>query len=229
MSGILQAGSRLAVIAIFAMISSFASAQTTETKRDAGGFPAPTVALERGRTVYVLNACHFCHGIDLTGATMGAADLMHSPLVGADEKGNIIGAVVLSGKPNLQTAMPQYPDLTKAQIEDLAAYIHYLRQVGRYKELTGPTQPGGGDAKAGEDYFRANCSNCHSMTSDLAGVAKKYDGATLRSRLLRPGLAITPEGSDAIAAGRKQHLKLLERDSNEDVQNLLAYLKSAKQ
>jgi mono/diheme cytochrome c family protein len=214
---------------MFAMISSFAGAQTTENKRDAGGFPAPTPALERGRTVYVLNACHFCHGIDLTGATMGAADLMHSPLVGADEKGNIIGAVVLSGKPNLQTAMPQYPDLSKAQIEDLVEYIHYLRQVGRYKELTGAAQPGAGDAKSGEEYFGANCSSCHSITSDLAGVARKYDGATLRSRLLRPGPAITPDGSDGIAAGRRQHLKLLERYSDEDVQNLLAYLKSAEQ
>jgi mono/diheme cytochrome c family protein len=213
---------------MFAALSSFAGAQTGGDKRDAGGFPAPTVALERGRTVYVLNACHFCHGIDLTGATMGAADLMHSPLVGADEKGNIIGAVVLSGKPNLQTAMPQYPDLTKAQIEDLAEYIHYLRQVGRYKELTGVAQPSAGDAKAGEDYFSTSCSNCHSVSGDLAGVAKKYDAATLRSRLLRPGPAITPDGTDAIAAGRKQHLKLLERYSDDDIHNLLAYLKSAQ-
>jgi cytochrome c oxidase cbb3-type subunit 3 len=226
MSRILQTGSGLAFVAIFGLLSSSAGAQTTEPKRDAGGFPAPTAALERGRTVYVLNACHFCHGIDLTGATMGAADLLHSPLVGADEKGNIIGAVVLSGKPNLQTAMPQYPDLGKAQLEDLAAYIHYLRQVGRYKELAGAAETGRGDASAGQNYFTGNCSECHSITSDLAGVAKKYDAATLRSRLLRPGPAITPDGNDAIAAGRKQHLKLLERYSDDDVHNLMAYLQS---
>ena len=92
--------------------------------------PAPTVALERGRTVYVLNTCHFCHGVDLTKATMGAAVLMHSPLVGADENGNVIGAVVRAGIPNLQTSMPSYPDLTQQEVEDLAAYIHYLRQLG---------------------------------------------------------------------------------------------------
>ena len=31
-------------------------------ERDAGGFKAPTAALERGRAVYVLNQCLFCHG-----------------------------------------------------------------------------------------------------------------------------------------------------------------------
>src|ERR1700674_5184540 len=78
-----------------------AHAQTAKPKVDAGGHVAPTAALERGRTVYVLSACHFCHGIDLTGATMGAADLMHSPLVGADRNGNLIGSIVQTGLPNL--------------------------------------------------------------------------------------------------------------------------------
>ena len=111
-------------------------AQAVPGKPDAGGMPAPTVALERGRTVYVLNTCHFCHGVDLTKATMGAAVLMHSALVGADENGNVIGAIVRAGIPNLQTSMPSYPDLTQQEVEDLAAYIHYLRQLGRHRELT---------------------------------------------------------------------------------------------
>src|SRR5215467_8440714 len=102
-----------------------ASAQESKRKVDAGGPVAPTAALERGRTVYVLSSCHFCHGIDLTGASMGAADLMHDPLVGADRNGNLIGSIVLAGLPNLQTAMPKFADLTKDQISDLAAYIHY--------------------------------------------------------------------------------------------------------
>ncbi len=86
--------------------------------------------------MYVLNTCHFCHGVDLTKATMGAAVLMHSALVGADENGNVIGAIARAGIPNLQTSMPSYPDLTQQEVEDLAAYIHYLRQRGRHRELT---------------------------------------------------------------------------------------------
>jgi mono/diheme cytochrome c family protein len=62
-------------------------------ERDAGGFKAPTAALERGRAVYVLNHCHFCHGVDLTRATMGAANLSQSPFVGSDEDGNMTSRI----------------------------------------------------------------------------------------------------------------------------------------
>jgi cytochrome c5 len=206
-----------------------ARAQAPSTKGDAGGYPAPTAKLERGRTVYVISSCHFCHGIDLTGAAMGAADLMHLPLVGRDEDGNLIGPIVRAGLPNLQTAMPQYPDYTPQQISDLAAYVHYLRQQGRYRELTAASQGSEvGDAKTGEQYFTGigKCNTCHSLSGDLAGVIGKYDKAALRQRLLRPGPdnAIT-EGA---SAGLASHLKLLERYSDADVQNLIAYLQAAR-
>jgi cytochrome c oxidase cbb3-type subunit 3 len=198
--------------------------QTPKPKVDAGGPVAPTAALERGRTVYVLNACHFCHGIDLTGASMGAADLMHSPLVGADRNGNLIGSIVLAGLPNLQTAMPKFVDLTKEQISDLAGYIHYLRQQGRYTELMA-ADSAPGDPKAGEQYFNGagGCSKCHSASGDLARAAHKYDAATLRSRFLRPGPAISADNITPIA-GDQAHLRLLEIYSPADVQNVLAYL-----
>jgi mono/diheme cytochrome c family protein len=171
----------------------------------------------------VLNACHFCHGIDLTGAQMGATDLMHAPIVAADRDGNVIGAVARAGKPNLQTAMPQYPDLTAQQVSDLAGYIHYLRQVGRYKELAAQSDAGG-DARAGEMYFATQCSRCHAR-GDVAAVAGKYSAADLRSRLLRPGSIPAPAGTDTVAAGRREHLVLLERYSDADVRNVLAFLR----
>ena len=83
MSRVLQAGTGVALSMLAALLPVTSHAQTVPGKPDAGGMPAPTVALERGRTVYVLNTCHFCHGVDLTKATMGAAVLMQSPLVGA--------------------------------------------------------------------------------------------------------------------------------------------------
>jgi cytochrome c oxidase cbb3-type subunit 3 len=174
--------------------------------------------------VYVLSACHFCHGVDLTRAVMGAADLMHSPMVGADQDGNVIGAIVRAGRPDLQTAMPRYQDLTDDEIRDLARYIHYLRQAGRYGELTAmPDEPG--DARAGAEYFTANCGDCHSRTGDLAGMAKKYTRPALRARLLRPGsdsMALT--GTQRVDDGRRQHRKLLERYADTDVRNLLDFL-----
>jgi mono/diheme cytochrome c family protein len=214
-----QAGLRIAILVSAAVL---AAAQESG-KRDAGGFPAPTAELERGRTVYVMSSCHFCHGIDLTGAAMGAANLMYSALVGRDEKGNLIGPVVRAGLPNLQTAMPQYSDYSDQQIADLASYIHYLRQLGRYKELTGTKEAESGDAGQGRKYFTGagNCGACHSPTKDLAGIGKKYRAAELRARFLRPGPAIA---SEADSAGVKAHRKLLERFSNGDVRNVLAYL-----
>jgi len=214
--------------AAFALTAA-ARAQSTAGKRDAGGYPAPTAKLERGRTVYVISSCHFCHGIDLTGAAMGAADLMHLPLVGRDEDGNLIGPIVRKGLPNLQTAMPQYPDYTPQQISDLAAYVHYLRQQGRYRELSTAANDGLGDAKAGEQYFNgtAKCNSCHSVSGDLAGVGTKYDAAGLRARMLRPGPdnALAGEGA---SPGLTAHLKLVERYSDGDVRNLVAYLQTLK-
>ena len=194
--------------------------------RDAGGYPAPTPELERGRAVYVTSSCHFCHGIDLTGAAMGAANLMTSPLVGRDRDGSLIGAVVRAGLPNLQTAMPQYSDYTDRQIADLAGYIHYLRQQGRYKELMAGSA-GSGDPVKGREYFRApgNCQSCHSPTGDLAGIGKRYDANALRGKLLRPGRAFAEPG---VTAGDLAHLKLLENYRNEDVLNLLAYLSTIR-
>lgn len=200
-----------------------ALAQESKRKVDAGGPVAPTATLERGRTVYVLSSCHFCHGIDLTGASMGAADLMHDPLVGADRNGNLIGGIVLAGLPNLQTAMPKFADLTKDQISDLAAYIHYLRRQGRYKELMAANL-NGGDAKAGEAYFNGagGCNKCHSV-SELASATRKYDASTLRSRFLRPGPPLPAENVTP-SAGEQAHLRLLENYSVSDVANALAYL-----
>jgi len=224
MSGLLPPRAFLAVVAVFAS-AAFGSAQAPRSKADAGGFPAPTPELERGRAVYVLSSCHFCHGVDLTGAQMGATDLMHSPLIAADQNGNFIGPVVRAGKPNLQTAMPSYPDLTAQEIADLAAYVHYLRRQGRYRELTMDADEQG-DARAGEAYFNANCATCHSRSGDLAGVASKY-GTALRSRILRPGDDLAPAGTDPTSAGRIQHGKLLERYAAADVRNVISFLREA--
>ena len=196
-------------------------------ERDAGGFKAPTAALERGRAVYVLNHCHFCHGVDLTQATMGAANLSQSPLVGADEDGNMIGALVKAGLPNLQTAMPSYSELTSEEIVDLARYIHFLRQQARFRELSRLADTPVGDRTAGEAYYEAKCRSCHSPTGDLSGIGRKYDTATLRARLLRPGPTKPGEGVDP-TAGQAAHLKLLENYTPANVQDLVAYLGASR-
>jgi len=216
--------------AVVSMLSSAVRLDARQDReRDAGGFKAPTAALERGRAVYVLNHCHFCHGDDLTRATMGAANLSQSPLVGADADGNTIGPLVKAGLPNLQTAMPSYAELTSEEIVDLARYVHFLRQQARFGELSRLAGTSAGDRAAGEAYFdgAANCRSCHSVTGDLAGIGRKYDAAKLRVRLLRPGPAMPREGVRP-TAGQAAHLRLLENYTAANVQDLVAYLGASR-
>jgi mono/diheme cytochrome c family protein len=154
---------------------------------------------------------------------MGASDLLRSPLIGADEDGELLGAVVKAGRPNLQTAMPRY-DFTPGELTDLARYIHYLRQTGRYADLTAEPRQGG-NSVAGESYFSRRCASCHSVGGDLKGLASKYDAAALRARVLRPPAFASIEGS--VTAARRTHLQLLEQHSENDFANLLAYLQRA--
>lgn len=219
MRGLLR---RSSFVARCLLLTAALAAAQTPGKPDAGGVPAPTPELERGRTVYVLSSCHFCHGVDLAQAAMGAANLMHSSLVGHDQNGNLIGPIVRAGLPNLQTAMPQYSDYTDQQIRDLAAYIHYLRQQGRYKELSAAASSAPGEAASGHTYFEANCAKCHA--SDLAEIADKYNEVQLRERLLRPASPIVEHPS----AGAVTHARLLENYKDDDVRNVLAYLATLK-
>lgn len=222
MSRVLPAGTRLAfalLVCVFGTAAPFAQS-TTPGVADAGGFPAPTPALERGRAVYVLNHCHFCHGTDLRRAVMGATDLLRSPLIGADKEGELLGAVVRAGRPNLQTAMPRY-DLTATELADLARYIHYLRQVGRYADLTSVALSNA-DLAAGEAYFGRRCRSCHAIDANLKGIASRYDGASLRAQVLRPRAFAAPDGTST--EGRSAHLQLLEQYSETELASLLAYL-----
>ena len=73
---------------------------------------------ERGRKEFV-QSCGFCHGADATGAR--GPDLMRSPLVAHDVKGDQIGQVIRQGRPD--KGMPAMP-LSDAQILDIAAFLH---------------------------------------------------------------------------------------------------------
>jgi mono/diheme cytochrome c family protein len=193
--------------------------------RDTGGVRPPTLKLEHGRTVFVQSSCHFCHGVDLTQAQMGAADLMHDQLVGMDVDGNLIGAIAKAGLPNLQTSMPAFADLTPTQISDLAAYVHYLRQVGRYKEAMAYSRPG--DATAGKAFFEGDggCAKCH--TVPMAKAIRGVYGADLKSHAVKPITAVPVEGgvpSESAVA----HLHLLETVTPVQWQDVTAYMTTLK-
>jgi cytochrome c oxidase cbb3-type subunit III len=146
----------------------------------------PDPAIERGRKQFV-QACGFCHGPDATGAR--GPDLVRSPLVAHDVKGDLIGGVIRQGRPD--KGMPAIP-LSDDQVSDIAAFLHArvaeaLRSSGLprvypvEKLLTG-------NAEAGKAFFNGagGCSKCHSPTGDLDKVAGKYSPMDLEAHMLYP-------------------------------------------
>lgn len=132
--------------------------------------------------------CAFCHGRDAGGGEDGP-DLTRSKLVADDVGGDKIGPVVRNGRP--QTGMPRFT-VSDAELAQLVAYIHSQKTIAE-------SQKGGrrgveiadlqtGNAAAGKQYFNGTgkCSSCHSITGDLAGVAKRYEGLKLEERLMYP-------------------------------------------
>lgn len=148
--------------------------------------PQDGAAVERGRKQF-LQTCGFCHGADATGAR--GPDLVRSPLVAHDVKGDLIGDVIRRGRPD--KGMPAMP-LNDQQVSDLAAYLH-----ARFTEARNSAEvPNGypldrlltGNAEAGKSYFNGagGCSNCHSAAGDMAAAARKYTPIDLEAHMLYP-------------------------------------------
>ncbi|HZS56120.1 MAG TPA: c-type cytochrome [Bryobacteraceae bacterium] len=143
--------------------------------------------IKSGQTLF-LQDCAFCHGRDAGGGESGP-DLTSSTLVATDLNGNKIAPVVRQGRPN--KGMPPF-NLSAADIAALVAFIHDQKSKsdahpgGRRRVDVADLQSG--NAEAGKEYFNGagGCTSCHSVTGDLAGVAKRYTGLRLEERLLYP-------------------------------------------
>jgi len=149
--------------------------------------PAPQdPAIERGHKQFQ-QSCGFCHGPDATGAR--GPDLVRSPLVAHDVKGDKIGEVIRHGRPD--KGMPAMP-VTDEQVLDIAAYLHARAVEGLRSAEVPSTYPIEklltGDPQAGKTYFNGagNCKSCHSPTGDLASIATKYSPIDLEARMLYP-------------------------------------------
>jgi len=146
----------------------------------AGGFTqftrelAPQDVVVRGKSLYEAN-CATCHAPDLRGTGKGA-NLLRSGIALSDQHGEKIG-------PSLKIHSPAItlPDTDSVAV---AEYIHSVHAT-----MSGQGSPPGrnptnielnvlvGDAKAGETYFAAACSKCHSVTGDLKGIGGKFPDA----------------------------------------------------
>jgi len=132
--------------------------------------------------------CGFCHGRDAAGGETGP-DLTRSELVAQDNRGDRIGPVLRTGRPD--QGMPPF-NLSVADRDAIVAFIH--DQKTKFDALGGGRRSvevadlSTGDPAAGRQYFNGagGCSGCHSPTGDLAGVAMRYQGLALLQRMLYP-------------------------------------------
>jgi len=138
-------------------------------------------AIARGKQVFSVN-CAFCHGSDGRGGE-GGPNLLRSPIVLNDKKGEIIAAVVLNGR--VEKGMPKF-NLPMDNIADVAAYIHSIK-VGAASNFT-PRMVLVGNAAAGKAYFngQGGCTSCHSVKKDLAGIGA-MDPKTLQDLIFTGG------------------------------------------
>jgi len=159
-----------------------AQAQTRARANEAGAVSDPA-QVERGKALYGVR-CTFCHGADARGGESGP-NLVRSGLVLNDTKGELIAPVLQNGRPEM--GMPKF-DLTPAQVADIASFLHTFKAAGRDPARNAPPNVLVGDARAGQAYFSAKCSSCHSVTGDLKGLGSKIaDPKTLQQTWLMPG------------------------------------------
>jgi len=173
------------------------------TREFLGLGPAPDAAAAKlGEPLYKEN-CAGCHGENARGAQ--GPNLVRSPLVLHDEKGEGIGAVVKSGRP--QEGMPAFTSLSETQIYDIAEYVHLQIELaanrGTYSQTYRKTEIAG-DLQKGNAFFAANCTSCHSATGDLAKIGTKYaQPSSLMGRIAWPSSPQLNQGTVTTASGEK--------------------------
>ena len=140
-------------------------------------------AVARGSVLFQEYACNFCHGSDIRGAA-GGPSLLRSQLVQRDQQGELIGDVIRNGVDG--TTMTAFA-LNNDQIRDIAEFLHSFALSSRDPARVRPESIVTGDATAGRRYFNTNCSGCHSVSSDLAGIAGRItDPRELQQTWLMP-------------------------------------------
>src|SRR2546430_17513742 len=144
--------------------------------------PAPPEQVARGQQIFRSN-CSFCHGSDARGGEAGP-NLVRDVVVLRDQKGELITPIVQNGIP--AQGMPKVA-LSAADITDIAAWLHSQPLSDRGTPSTLDILVG--NAKEGEAYFHGagHCTQCHSVTGDLAGIGSRYEPKTIQNLIVSGG------------------------------------------
>ena len=141
--------------------------------------PAPPEQVAHGEQLFKSN-CAFCHGSDARGGETGP-NLVRDQVVLADQQGELIASVVQNGIP--ARGMPKFT-LSATDIADIAAWLHSQPLSDRGEPSTLDILVG--NANAGETYFNGagRCTQCHSVTGDLAEIGSKYDAKMIQNLIV---------------------------------------------
>ena len=166
-------------------------------------------AVERGRTLFELNGCSFCHGKDIRGGD-GGPSLLRSLIVLSDQKGEQISKIVLNGVPN--TNMVAFA-LKSNEIGDIAEFLHSFKVSGDDLARRRPPSIVTGNANAGAQYFKVHCSACHEAAGALHDIARRFPVARkLQQRWLMPHTGAVTEVVVHPATGAAIKGRLVEID-----------------
>jgi cytochrome c oxidase cbb3-type subunit 3 len=144
-------------------------------------------AVARGKALFQ-STCGFCHGPDATGSR--APDLLRSPVTLRDDGGNALGPVIRNGRPD--KGMPSFSTLKDDQVASIVAFLHHQANAALHSAHVPGDYPVAklltGNAATGKQFFdgKGGCTGCHSVTGDLAGVAKKYSPINLQQEMVYP-------------------------------------------
>lgn len=173
---------------VTALFISVAYAQHQPAAKPSNKKPVEDMAAVQRGSAQFAATCGFCHGADAKGGR--APDLTRSAIVSHDVKGSTIGPVVRNGIP--EGGMPSFPSLTDDQLSDIVAFLHHQMYTAQHSAGVPNDYPLAklltGNAEAGKAYFdgAGGCNQCHSVTGDLAGVAKKYTPLELQQHMVYP-------------------------------------------
>jgi len=139
-------------------------------------FPAQQRALpaadviELGDGLYQVN-CMACHGGDLRGGDQGGPNLLRSNVVLNDVQGEFIGQIIRGG----MNRMPPITSLDNQEIEAVAGYIHSILAIAQGQGAPPRVEYDldilVGSVRRGRRFFEQECTNCHSVSGDLEGIA----------------------------------------------------------
>jgi cytochrome c oxidase cbb3-type subunit 3 len=146
--------------------------------------PGDPAAIARGKQTFGIN-CAFCHGASARGGEKGP-NLLRSPILLNDQHGELIAAIVSNGRPD--RGMPKF-NLSFDTIADIGAYLHSIDVEAAAAATFDPRSVLVGNAAAGKVYFngKGQCTACHSIDKDLAGIGSKYDPPHLQDMIFTAG------------------------------------------